>query len=221
MTEALTIRSKMLGVLIRDARVAAAKTTAECAQPLGISEDQFAAYERGAQPISLPELEVLAVLLRVPLGHFWGDALLAEATPDTSSWAEIVSVRHRMIGLQLRQARMEAGLTPDDCANALGTTAERIKSFESGREPVPLPELELLADFLHVRLETLVAESGPIADQLKALQAHADFASLPPEVRDFILEDTQQSYVRLARRLSELPREGLRQLGEAILETVT
>lgn len=219
-TEAFTLRSRMLGVLIRDARMAAGKSAADCAAALGIPEAQFIAYERGTQPITLPELEVLACVLRVPLAHFWSDHLMTESQEDQTSWQEVVNVRHRMIGVQLRQARMESGLTPEDCANALGTTPGRIKAFESGREPVPLPELEALAEFLGLSLESLVSESGPIGEQLKALQAYDDFTGLPEDVRDFVLENTNKGYLRLARRLSELPPQELRALGEALLETV-
>lgn len=216
--EAVTIRSKMLGVLIRDARLAAGKSPADCAEALDIPEAQFIAYERGTQPISLPELEVLAVVLGVPLAHFWGDHLLTERQVDRASWRDALAVRHRMIGVQLRQARMERGLTVEDCANALGTTPARIKAFESGREPVPLPELETLTEFLGLSLESLVSESGPIGEQLKRLQDYEAFAALPEDVRDFVLQEAMQGYLHLARRLSELPPEALRALGQALLE---
>ncbi len=216
--EAATIRLKMLGVLIRDARLAAGKSPADCAEALDIPEAQFIAYERGTQPISLPELEVLAVVLRVPLAHFWGEQLLTERQVDRAAWRDALTVRHRMIGVQLRQARMERGLTVEDCANAIATTPARIKAFESGREPVPLPELEALAEFLGLSLESLVAQTGPIGEQLKLLQDYEAFARLPQEVRDLVLEGGVQGYMHLARRLSELPPEVLRTLGEAFLD---
>jgi len=216
--EAATIRSKMLGVLIRDARLAAGRSPADCAEALGIPEVQFMAYERGTQPISLPELEVLAVVLRVPLAHFWGEHLLTEHRGDRAVWRDALNVRHRMIGVQLRQARMERNLTVEDCANALGTTPARIKAFESGREPVPLPELEALAEFLGLSLESLVAETGPIGEQLKQLKDYEAFAALPEDLRAFVLEEGLQGYLRLARRLSALPPEALRALGQAFLE---
>jgi transcriptional regulator with XRE-family HTH domain len=211
----------MLGVLIRDARAAAGKSTADCAAALGIPDKQFMAYERGTQPISLPELEVLACVLRVPLAHFWSDQIITNNEGEQTPWQDVINIRHRMIGVQLRQARMEAGFTHEECANALGSTPERIKTFESGREPVPLPELEALAGFLGLPLESLVSESGPVGEQLKALQAFDDFTGLPEDVRDFVLDSrTKQGYLRLARRLSELPPEELRALGEALLESV-
>lgn len=216
--EAATIRSKMLGVLIRDARLAAGRTPADCAEALGIPEAQFMAYERGIQPISLPELEVLAVMFRVPLAHFWEEHLLTEDQPEPALWRDALPVRHRMIGVQLRQARLERGLTIEACANALNTTPARIKAFESGREPVPLPELETLMEFLGLSLESLVTETGPISEQLKLLQDYEAFARLPQEVRDLVLESAAQGYLHLARRLSELPPEVLRTLGEAFLD---
>ncbi len=218
--EVLIVRSKMLGLMIRDARSAAGKTQAECAEALGVPEATFAAYERGAQSISLPELEILACVLRVPLSHFWGDQIMTDDRDGKAPLHEVIGLRQRMIGVQLRQARLDAGLTQQDCAEALGCPVARIRAYESGHEPVPLPDLEVLADRLGLSLEALTTETGPIGEQLKALRAYASFNELPEDLRDFILESAKRGYLHLARRLSELPPAQLRALGEALIETI-
>ena len=70
-TTAMTLRAKIIGALIRDARLAAQKTIDECAGIVGVSEQDFEAYELGSKAISLPELEAIAYHLQVPLDHFW------------------------------------------------------------------------------------------------------------------------------------------------------
>ena len=55
----IAIRSRKLGLLIRDARLAARKDVAECAGALGIRPSLFRAYEEGTRAPSLPEVEAL------------------------------------------------------------------------------------------------------------------------------------------------------------------
>ena len=53
----IAIRSKTLGLLMRDARTHARRNVAECAQAIGVKPGQFRAYEDGRKAPSLPELE--------------------------------------------------------------------------------------------------------------------------------------------------------------------
>ena len=48
-----TIRTKKLGVLIRDARLAARKSIRECAEAIGVSPGTFSSYERGRKATCL------------------------------------------------------------------------------------------------------------------------------------------------------------------------
>jgi transcriptional regulator with XRE-family HTH domain len=86
-TTAMTLRAKIIGALIRDARLAAEKTIDECAGIVGVPEQDFEAYELGSRAISLPELEAIAYHLQVSLDHFWERETLvakyARADPHT------------------------------------------------------------------------------------------------------------------------------------------
>ncbi|MFP3854559.1 MAG: helix-turn-helix domain-containing protein, partial [Anaerolineales bacterium] len=57
--QALSLRTKMLGALVREARMEAGKSIRDSAEMLGISPSTFSSYEHGRQGISLPELEIL------------------------------------------------------------------------------------------------------------------------------------------------------------------
>jgi transcriptional regulator with XRE-family HTH domain len=62
-----TIRTKKLGVLIRDARLSARRNAQECAEAIGVRTGIFRAYEEGSKAPSLPELESLVYYLDLPL----------------------------------------------------------------------------------------------------------------------------------------------------------
>ncbi len=63
----VTLRQRKLGVLIRDARLAARKTIPECARAIGVTPGIFRAWEEGHRSPSLPELEVLSYSLNLPI----------------------------------------------------------------------------------------------------------------------------------------------------------
>jgi transcriptional regulator with XRE-family HTH domain len=63
----IIIRTKKLGVLLRDARLASRKTLQECAEAVGVSKGVFKSYEEGRRSPSLPELEVLPQTIHQPL----------------------------------------------------------------------------------------------------------------------------------------------------------
>src|SRR5512142_1410218 len=92
-----TLRTKKLGVLIRDARQAARRTPEECARAIGISKGTLRAYEDGTRAPSLPELEVLAYYLRLPIDHFWGQESISDEAPATEPMdlPQLIELRQR------------------------------------------------------------------------------------------------------------------------------
>src|SRR5690606_16356552 len=69
--EAYRIRGKMIGVLLRDARLDAGRSLDDCARVLQVAPEDIEAWEFGDQVPSLPQLEILAYYLGVPVSHFW------------------------------------------------------------------------------------------------------------------------------------------------------
>src|SRR5690242_229750 len=64
------LRARILGVLIRDARLATGVSEEETAQALDVSPDLIREWEFGNNPPSLPQLEMLAYYLGIPISHF-------------------------------------------------------------------------------------------------------------------------------------------------------
>jgi transcriptional regulator with XRE-family HTH domain len=76
---ALAIRRRMIGVLLRQARLAAGKRLADCAQVLGVSTDTMAGYEYGQEDIAFHHLQALAEFLHVPLTYFVDEDLISDS----------------------------------------------------------------------------------------------------------------------------------------------
>lgn len=224
--QALEVRSKLIGVLLRAARLKACRTLKECADWLGCSPHIMSQYEYGRRAISLPELELLAELWHVPVNDLWDEEVTVVDHSTTRPPAKkLLQLRHKEIGVQLRQARSRAGKTQKQCADILGISTETVSKYEYGSKATPFPHLELLGDLLGVPVSDfldreLATERLPAALSGSDLRSPAEaWADLSPEIRQFVCSPGSLPYLEMAVRLYELPKSSLRHLAEAILST--
>jgi transcriptional regulator with XRE-family HTH domain len=215
-----TIRTKKLGVLMRDARLASGKSLEECAQAIGVPSATLEAYEYGERPPSLPELEMFAYFLQIPLEHFWGSETLKKdgRFAQKINPEQVKGLRQRVIGALIRKTRLEAGLSEDALAEEAGLSAERLVSYELGEASVPLPELESLAQVLNASIRDFQDRHGPAGAWFLQQRALQDFSDLPPELQAFVCKPVNRPYLELAQRLSEMQVEKLRAVAEGLLE---
>ena len=215
-----SIRTKKLGILIRDARLAARRGIPECAKAIGVTNGIFRAYEEGRKAPSLPEMEVLVYFLDMPFRRFWSKEAVSDDMSPTESLnlPVLVGVRQRMIGALLRQARLKASISPKALSEQSGTSTSRIRAYELGERSIPLPELEGLITLLNGQIESLFDQTGPVGQWLSQQQAIQDFKKLPPELQDFVCKPVNRPYLDLALKLSELSTEKLRSVAENLLD---
>jgi transcriptional regulator with XRE-family HTH domain len=73
--EAAIIRKKIVGVLLRNARLHAGMGVREAAKATGFSSNAISDYEFGRRDLSLPHLETFAYVYRVPMSYFLDQGL--------------------------------------------------------------------------------------------------------------------------------------------------
>jgi transcriptional regulator with XRE-family HTH domain len=216
----ITIRTKKLGVLIRDARLAARRSLKECADAVGVRSGLLRAYEEGRRAPSLPELEVLVYYLKLPISHFWGKEAMSDDTvpTETLDLPKLLSVRQRLVGALLRQERNNANLSIKDVAGASGVSSSRLKSYELGERPIPLPHLEAIITALGSKIETFFDRNGPVGQWMTSQKAMDKFLELPEEMQTFVCQPVNRPYLELAMKLSEMSKERLRSVAEGLLD---
>ncbi len=216
----ITIRTKKLGVLIRDARLSARRSVQECAEALGVRKSIFRSYEEGLRSPSLPELEVLVFFLDLPLDHFWGKEIKSTvASPHQKiDVSRVLALRQRKIGALLRQERMNASISIRNLAGKSGLASSRIKAYELGERPIPLPELEILIATLGGRIESLFDRNGPVGQWMLSEEAVQQFLEMPAELREFVALAVNRPYLELAMKLSNMSRDKLRSVAEDLLD---
>ena len=216
----ITIRTKKLGVLIRDARMASRRSIRECAEAIGIKSGTFRAYEEGRKAPSLPELETLVYYLDLPIDHFWSREIKSNSPLpiEALDLSKLLAIRQRKIGALLRQERTNASVAIRNLAHETGISGARIKAYELGERPIPLPELEVLVTTLGGRIESFFDRSGPIGQWLMNEEAIQNFLELPEELRQFVAMPVNRPYLELAMKLSNMSKEKLRSVAEDLLD---
>ncbi len=216
----ITLRAKKLGILIRDVRVSSRRTTKECAAAINVTNGIFKAFEEGRKAPSLPELETLVYYLDLPIDHFWSNESLSDAPAriDELDLPRLTELRHRMIGALLRKERMNASLSMKSVSEQAGIPARRLKKYEMGERPIPLPELEILLEILGGRIETFFDQGGPIGQWITQQRAIQQFLNLPAELQNFVCQPINRPYLDLARKLSDMSTDKLRSVAEDILD---
>ena len=216
----ITIRTKKLGVLIRDARLAARRSVQDCAEALGIQKSVFRAFEEGLKAPSLPELETLVYFLDLPMDHFWGKQTKSEAPSRNArlDLPKLLAVRQRKIGALLRQERMKASVSIRNLAHDTDIASSRIKAYELGERPIPLPELEVLIRALSGRIESFFDRHGPVGQWMIGEETVKHFLEMPIELREFVAMPVNRPYLELAMKLSNMSRDKLRAVAEDLLD---
>lgn len=215
----LMLRDRIIGVLLRDARQRAGRTKAGCADALGVSTETIEAYEEGRAPVSLPELEVLGYVLGTPIHRFWEGEPEIESGEKRPDFQTLLDLRHRIVGVLLRQARLEAGMTLRESAEVLGCSRHRVSKYEHGTEPIGVSELELLANRLNLSLEHFVdGHGGSVGEWHRQQEIDRHFHELPEDVQEFVAKPVNIKYLEVAMRLSRMPASNLRAIAEGLLE---
>ncbi len=156
------VQQKLMGVLVRHARLTAGRSQAELSAALHISRSRFAEYERGQRDLTIDQLRAIADLCGVPLGYFFDDrAVVQDEATEMSSPARS-RIERKLIGNALRQARQCAGKSQKDCAEELGIPARRVSQYENGERDIPPDEAEAFARFLEVPPAHLTASGAPL-----------------------------------------------------------
>ena len=216
----ITIRGKKLGLLIRDARMAERRSIKECADAIGIKPGLFRAYEEGEHAPSLPELETLVYYLKIPISQFWSKETKSDLSSpiDSLDMPRLIPLRHRMIGVLLRQERTNSNISMRQISTETGISPSRLKAYELGERPISLPELESILGVLGGRIEAFFDQSGPVGQWMNSQRALEKFLELPEEMQDFVCQAVNRPYLELAMKLSDMSREKLRSVAEGLLD---
>jgi transcriptional regulator with XRE-family HTH domain len=218
-SESYRIRARMIGVLLRDARLNAERTIEDCANLLHISPAQMQSWEHGDDAPSLPQIELLAYYLGVPVSHFWGtDTLESKYGRHVDFQLEYTALRNRMIGALLRQAREQLSISLEEASRESAIPVFQLEEYELGVTSIPMHELHVLSGVIKKNTNYFLEASGHIVELLAIREEWKHFLDLPEKQRKFAANPRNIGFIEIAIALSEMPAENLRQVGASILD---
>jgi len=217
---AINILSKKMGVLLRTARTQRGESKKACGEIIGSTARTISKYEAGDKSPSLPELEVLAFYLDVPVDRFWEDISSSgqDKMEALKNLEQRLELRNLKIGASLRKFRLESKLSMKEVSDKFGLTTYRIKSYEKGKFAVPVAELNAMLRLYNRDLSDLVVDTGPIADWAYGKKASSKFIELPKDLQEFILKPINRPYLEIAQKLSEMSVDQMRDVAESLLD---
>ncbi|MBN1536815.1 MAG: transcriptional regulator [Anaerolineales bacterium] len=214
------LRSKKIGVLLMDARLYRAKSVQECARVIGVTDELYESYEFGVASPSLPELESLAYYLKIPLDHFWKSEIVSARSSFNLrvDFEKLINMRHKVIGNMIQQWRTNNNITLESMAELTGISTQDMENYESGDEPLPLPQLELISQVLNRPVSDFQDQETELSKAPDVISLTQQLQEMPSDLRNFVMKPINRPYLELAQRLSEMSVDKLRAVAEGLLE---
>jgi transcriptional regulator with XRE-family HTH domain len=213
------LRGRILGVLLQDARLSKGRSENDCALEVGVPLEYYREWELGKRSPTLPQLEVLAYFIGVPVSHFWNTKTIsAEEQERHIPKEDFIALRDRVVGALIRIKRTELGLSEADLASACGLDPILIEQIELARAEIPFTVLTSVASALRVPINYFMDDSSRVGEFLGGQEAYRKFGDLPAEVRDWVVQSSSLPFIQIAMKLSKIPVQELRAIGENILD---
>lgn len=217
----LTIRSKKIGICLKDKRMKARKSSEDAASALGIPVEKYNAMELGDASPSFPQLETLALLYDVPFDSLieWQYQDDSRSMVDLSVMNKLVSLREHVVAAYLTKARQDKQMDANSLCQKVGIPLEDLQRYEHAEKPIPYPLLKEIAAELELDLPMLHSPHLTSSKQEeKPTSPPQEFNELPAELVDFINKPINRPYLELAKKLSEMSVDKLRNIAESLLE---
>lgn len=212
------IRAKILGVLVRDARIHAGRSIEESSKVLGVSTDVFEKIEAGLEIPDMPFLEALSLYLNVPFERFWGDQTLGGF--PVGDFDQLMAQRRTSLAAQVKSMRESAGKSVAELAKAAKLEESYLAAVEAGSTPITVFEAEKIASALSRSMWEMQekAEDSPLFHHEELHKLMKQIRNMPDDMRAFIVQPVNQPYLAMAMKLSKMEVNRMRDFAADILE---
>lgn len=214
-------QKERLGSRLMTYRESCEKSLARSAEQLGVSAKVIKNFESGQSTPSLPQLELLAELYRIPVENLLNNEpiLSRQTTLAADKVADFIEIRNKIIAATIKQQRLTQKLTLKKLASAVGISSGMLSKYESAETAIPEPVLEGLCSQLGIPLKSLYS---PLSGQTREVHTTAsldlDSSQVSGELLSFIQNPANLPYLELAKRLSGMDAAKLRAIAEDLLE---
>jgi transcriptional regulator with XRE-family HTH domain len=202
------------------AREACGKSVKECSLLLDIPTSRLKNFETGKYIPSLPEIEALSFLYRIPIHAFFQENAVKDNlhAPESAQIQRLIEIRQRIIGTRIHLAREKAEISMKQLSKTTSIPTSRIKRYEEGIKPIAMDDLQKIANALNLDLDTFFDLESPLGNWQNTQSKNLVFEHLPEEIKEFIADSNNLRYVKIAHNLSKIGIDTFNNLSDSLTE---
>jgi transcriptional regulator with XRE-family HTH domain len=221
-----SINVELLSSNLIKAREASGKTIEEIISSVNIPASRLKNYEKGKYIPSLPEMESISYVYRIPLLALLGEWDIDQYihTPDQEQLQHLIEIRQEIISTHLFLAREEVDMSFKDLSDKTGISTYSIKQYEEGEASPPMDELIKLCEVLEININNLIDNESPIGSWQALQSMYRTLRKMPPDLVAFFIQEKNNIYLDLAKQLSMIGFEKFKNLSESLsdfLDTIS
>jgi len=200
------------------AREACGKTVKACSLLLDIPTSRLKNYETGKYVPSLPEIEALSFIYRIPILAFFQEDGVEDHlhTPEGVQIQRLVEIRQLIIGTRIHLTREKAKISMKQLSKTTSIPTSRIKRYEEGITPIALDDLQKITDALDLNLDDFFDHESPLGNWQNTQSKNIAFEHLPEEIKEFIADPNNLRYLKVAHNLSEIGIDTFNNLSDSL-----
>lgn len=167
------LRAKKLGIKLTLARQRMNLSLEDLAQKMGMQPDEVDQFEKGITPPSLPQIQVLASLLQMPIDDLVNTQVLEPIQQEISPEAlpRYFEIRNKMLGIQVKKNRFQQNQSLEQLSALCEISPTDLELYESGAKPIPLPVMQKLSELLQlpysVQRPSEIPSQPPVSEETK------------------------------------------------------
>lgn len=212
-----TIKFDTLGKNLQAARESSGKTIREISSIIGISSSRLKNYENGKYIPSIPEIEAMSFLYRIPTSVILSDDLEKYIhSPESEQIKKLIEIRQKIIGTSIHLARESQGITLKKLSKSTGIPSSRLKRYAEGSSQIPIDDVQKLANQLNISFNDLFDESSPLGKWQDKEDKNIAFENLPEEIKDFLADIRNLKFIKVAINLSKVGTDNFSNLAESL-----
>ena len=213
-----TLTPEFIAENLSRAREISGKSIKECSMLLGIPTSRLKNFENGKISPSLPELESLSFLYRIPVSVICLNNGVSNyiQTPESDQVKRLLDIRQQIIATKILIARESADVSLSTLSKVTSIPTSRIKRYEKGTSPIPIDELISILEALKQDPQGYFDHKSPVGDWQNLQSRISAMKTLPEDIKEFCLNPQNIKFLKIALTISKIGLENLHEFSTAM-----
>lgn len=206
---------------IKKVRTRKQQSIHNCAMILDISKENYLKFENGEKPLSLPEIELIAIYLGIPMQNLFDDdpvkddsllVLQDEVQPQYRN------LRQKMIRAKLNAEKTKRGISLEKLHQETGIPLQALTFYENGDLPIPFHHLIQISKVLSLPMDAFFSQENMAKKSASPHNGQPNWQQEYPESETENRISAGEAHSPLEIAISMLPIEDQAAMAKTLLE---